>query len=80
VVAGVFTPSNGLAAFTPNYAAVLFDGIGPNGTKRRVIVRRCLNTANLEMAYKKDKQLLVPVEFFSHFVSASIAPFSIAEA
>lgn len=80
ITAGVFTPSNGLAAFTPNYAAILFDGIGPGGLKRRIIVRRALNVANLDAAYKKDKQVLVPVEFFGHFVSASIAPFSIAEA
>ena len=76
VVANKFTPSNGLAAFTPNYAAILVDGIAPGGFKRRVIVRKALQIGNVESSYKKDGQTLFPVEFSSHFVTPSIAPFS----
>jgi hypothetical protein len=76
VVANKFTPSNGLAAFTPNYAALLIDGIAPGGFKRRIIVRRALQISTVESAYKKDGQTLFPIEFASHYVSPSIAPFS----
>lgn len=75
VAANKFTPSNGLAAFTPNYAAILLDGIAPGGFKRRVIVRKCLQIGNVESSYKKDGQTLFPVEFAGHYVSSSIAPF-----
>ena len=76
VATNKFTPSNGLTAFTPNYAAILVDGLAPGGFKRRVIVRKCLQIGNVETNYKKDGQTLFPVEFASHYVSASIAPFS----
>jgi hypothetical protein len=75
VVSNTFTPSNGLAAFTPNYAALLVDGIAPGGFRRRVIVRKALQVGNVETSYKKDGQTLFPVDFSSHYVSASIAPF-----
>jgi hypothetical protein len=75
VVANKFTPSNGIAAFAPNYSAILLDGIAPGGFRRRVIVRRCLQVGNVESSYKKDGQTLFPVDFSSHYVSASIAPF-----
>jgi hypothetical protein len=75
IVANKFTPSNGIAAFSPNYSAVLLDGIAPGGFRRRVIVRKVLQIGNVESAYKKDGQTLLPVEFASHYVSSSIAPF-----
>lgn len=80
VAANKFSPSNGLAAFTPNYAAVLLDGLAPGGFRRRIIVRRALQTGNVESAYKKDEQTLFPVEFTGHYVSASILPFSVEDA
>jgi hypothetical protein len=80
VAANKLTPSNGLAAFTPNYAAILLQGIAPGGFRRRFIARKCLQTGNTESAYKKDGQLLIPVEFTGHYVSSSIAPFSIEDA
>lgn len=75
-----YTPTNGLAAFTPPYAALLLEGIAPGGFKRRVIVRKALQVGNAESSYKKDGQTLIPVEFMGHYVSAAIAPFSIEDA
>lgn len=80
VVSNKFTPGNNLVPFSPNYAAILLDGIAPGGFKRRIIIRKGLQTGNVESSYKKDGQTLFPVEFSGHYVSSSIAPFSIEDA
>lgn len=78
--AGVFTPDTGLAAFTPDYQAVLLDGIAPGGFRRRVIVRKVLSVESVGTAYKKDGQTLFPVTFAGHWVSPSIAPYVVTDA
>lgn len=60
------------SATQPNYKAFMLDGYAPGGFRRRVIVRRGLNTASPELAYKKDGMTLIPAEFASHYVSSSI--------
>lgn len=75
-----FTPVNGVAAFQPTYCALLFDGIAPGGKKRRVIVRRALSTDNVEIAYQKDGQAVFSVQFESHAVSSSVAPWIFLDA
>src|SRR5690606_26680444 len=52
--AGVLTADDGLTAFAPAYKAVLLDGIAPGGFRRRIILRKCLSTDSVAMAYKKD--------------------------
>lgn len=80
VAASKFSPTNGIAAFTPNYAAILVRGLAPGGFRRQVILRKSLQTGNVETAYKKDGQTLFPVEFSGHYVSASILPFVFEDA
>jgi hypothetical protein len=80
VVTGKFTPSFGATVFNPNYAALMLDGIAPGGFKRRIILRKGLQIGNVEASYKKDGQFFWPVEFAGHYVSSSIAPFSIEDA
>lgn len=80
IATGAVEPANGLAAFTPNYAALLMDGISPGGFRRRFIARRCLQIGNPGLPYKKDGQVLIPVEYASHFVSSSIAPYKTVDA
>lgn len=63
----------------PHYRAVLFDGFAPGGFIRRVILRRAVNTSDIESAYKKDEQTLIPVEFHGHYVSAEVAPWRIID-
>lgn len=58
--------------FTPFYAAVIIDGRAPAGQRRRVIGRKLLNTADVEQAYSKGDQTLLPVELTAHYVSASV--------
>lgn len=59
--------------FLPYYQAVILDGRAAGVNKRRrVIVRKSLNTADVESAYSKGDQTFIPVEFTAHYVSASI--------
>jgi hypothetical protein len=63
----------------PTYLAIILDGRAPNGKRRRVIARKTLNTADVEMSYSKGDQHLLPVEFTTHYVSASIASMHIVD-
>jgi len=67
--------ANGASVFVPNYSALLFDGFGPNGKRRRFIARRCLAVDGTETAYSKDEQTVLSVKWSAHYVSAAIAPF-----
>lgn len=70
---------NTVAAQQPTYVAVIMDGFAPapaNASyKRRVVLRKVINTSKVESAYAKDKQTFIPVTFKSHYVSPSITPF-----
>lgn len=79
-VAQVLELDNDISAFQPTYSAILFDGVAPGGFRRRVIVRKTLQTASIELAYKKDGQTVIPVEYSLHWVSTSIKPFKIEDA
>lgn len=72
-------PNSDSAATQPNYFAVLLHGWAPAGNRRQVVGRKMLNIANLEAAYQKDGQTLIPVDFAGHYVSASIKPFRIID-
>lgn len=67
------TLDDGLAAFQPAYSAILFDGYAPGGFRRRVIIRKTLQTDSTAQSYKKDDQTLLPVTFMAHWVSASVS-------
>lgn len=63
----------------PNYRAIMFDGFGPNGNRRRVIVRRALQTGDVEAAYAKDGQTVFSVEFTAHYVDGAVSPLYIVD-
>lgn len=71
---------DGLAAFQPAYSALLFDGYAPGGFRRRVIIRKTLQTDSTAHSYKKDDQTLLPVTFTAHWVSSSIKAMNISDA
>ncbi|MGW6912591.1 phage tail tube protein [Kitasatospora sp. NPDC054939] len=75
-----FEPSFASSATQPNYSALLFDGWGAGSLRRRVIVRKVLNTDSIELAYTKDTQTVLKAKFSAHYVSDVIAPLHIAEA
>lgn len=70
-----YTPDDDNAASVPTYSAVLVDGWGPAGKRRRLIVRKVLNLDGIEGAYKRDEQFVFPVTFTGHWVSASVAAY-----
>ncbi|WP_149264295.1 hypothetical protein [Actinomadura sp. K4S16] len=70
-----YTPAMDNSAVSPDYSALLFDGIAPASLRRRVIARKVLNTAAVEQPAQKDGQTLFPVELKGHYVSKSIPPF-----
>jgi len=78
--ANVLEGDDGIAAFLPDYGAILLEGIAPGGFPRRAIFRKVLQTDAVSSAYKKDGQTLIPVTFAGHWVSPSIRPFKIEDA
>lgn len=78
--ANVLELDNDATAFAPAYGAILVDGIAPGGFRRRIILRKSLPTGNLELAYKKDAQVVIPTVFSLHWVSTSIKPLKIEDA
>lgn len=71
-----FDPKMDTSASTPEYCALIFDGVnGDSSLRRRVIARRVLSVAGIGQEYSKDSQTLFPVEFSCHYVSSSIPPF-----
>jgi hypothetical protein len=68
----------------PTYRALLFDGYAPASSagvvkRRRVLVRKVLNTESVGVPYKKGDLTLVPVTFDSFYVSNSLAPFRVID-
>lgn len=78
--ANVLEGDDGLAAFQPDYGALLIDGLAPGGFRRRITLRKTLATESVGTAYKKDAQTLIPVTWTLHWVSPSIRPFKIEDA
>lgn len=72
-------PLNVTSATQPTYIAVLLDGYAPAGFRRRVIIRKALNTSSIQSAYAKDKETYIPVTFNGHYVSSSITPFHVVD-
>lgn len=71
---------DGIAAFAPPYGAVMIDGLGPNGVRRRIILRKTLATDSVGVAYKKDGQTVAPVTWTAHWISPSIKPVTVEDA
>lgn len=76
---GKLSLASNIDAFKSEYGAIIVDGIAPEGMRRRIIIRKTLSTENVEMAYKKDDQTVIPVTFSSYFVSSSISPIEIID-
>lgn len=64
--------TDGIGAFQPTYGALIADGYAPGGTRRRIKLRKVVQSDSTAQSYKKDDQTLIPVTFMAHFVSASI--------
>jgi hypothetical protein len=80
-VAGVqkYEPDTGTSATQPDYKAILLDCFAPAQRKRRIGLRRVLNTSGVEFAYQKENQSVYTVTWNIHYVSDSIRPFFILD-
>jgi hypothetical protein len=63
----------------PIFSAFIIDGYAPGGFKRRIILRRALQTSDVKMSQSKKDQTALSVEFTTLYVSASIKPFRIVD-
>lgn len=74
---------NTVAASQIPYFATILDGyaVGPANSnfRRRVLLRKVVNTSKVESAFAKDKQTFIPVMFKSHYVSGTVSPFRITD-
>jgi hypothetical protein len=75
-----YDPDTGGSENEPDYKAIIFDGFGARGLRRRVILRKCLNTENLEVEATKDGQQVYAVKFKAYYVSSVIKPYRILQA
>lgn len=70
-----FTPKMDTSAATPEYSALVFEGIAPNSKRRWVFARKVLSVATIGQESTKDSQTTFPVEFSCHYVTNAIPPF-----
>jgi hypothetical protein len=72
-------PKSDVTSFTPVYRAFLLDGIAPGGFRRRVILRKAVQTAASALAHAPGTQTVIPATFRTTYVSASIKPFKVVD-
>lgn len=75
-----YEPEMDNSAVDPDYSTILIDGIADNSRRRRIHARKTLQTENMESAYKKDEQWVIPASFSTHYVSATVPPYKITDA
>jgi hypothetical protein len=75
-----FDPSTTDSSNSPVYRAFLFDGYGAGGYRRRVIIRKGLNTAAVKVDSNKTDQQAYDLKVKAHYVSSSIKPWRVVQA
>lgn len=65
-------PVGDVTSFTPVYRAFILDGIAPGGFRRRVIIRKAIQTAASALPHSPTAQTVIPVTFRATYVSSSI--------
>jgi hypothetical protein len=63
----------------PTYYALILDGYGPGGDRRRAIVRKVVQTEAIKMENKKDDPQVFELSMLAHYVSASVEPIHIVD-
>lgn len=75
-----YEPDMGDSSNSPDYKALIFDGFGAGGLRRRVIVRKVINVESVELESSKDGQQAYAVSLEGHYVSSAIAPYKVVQA
>jgi hypothetical protein len=80
---GTFEPNYGQFASQLPYAALIMDGWAPGpintNYRRRIILRKTLQTSKIDLGYAKDKQVGIPVVWQAFFVSNTTSLLHIAD-
>jgi hypothetical protein len=63
----------------PTYYALIIDGYGPLGDRRRVIVRKVVQTDSVKLENKKDDPQTFALSMLAHYISASVKPIHIVD-
>jgi hypothetical protein len=63
----------------PTYYALIIDGYGPGGDRRRAIVRKVVQVKALKLENKKDDPQVFELEMLAHYVSSAIKPIHIVD-
>lgn len=75
-----FEPNYGPTASQLPYCAILVDGFAPDtatiNNRRRLVLRRVLQTGKVELVNKKDAQAGIAVQFEAYYVNKNVAPFA----
>ncbi|PKV95923.1 hypothetical protein ATK30_6856 [Amycolatopsis echigonensis] len=78
-----FEPNYGQFASQLPYAAIILDGwaVSPANVnfRRRIILRKTMQTSKVELNYTKDKQVGLSCTWQAYYVSNVIAPYHIAD-
>lgn len=75
-----YEPDDDNSADSPTYKAIIFDGVGGAGLRRRVFIRKALSTDNVDVSNSKEDQQVYPVTFTSHYVSAAVKSWRVVNA
>jgi len=75
-----YEPNMDNSAVNPEYSTIIVDGIADSSRRRRIHARKTLQTENMEAAYKKDEQWVIPGSFSTHYVSSGTPPYKITDA
>lgn len=67
----MYEPAEENSGTAQTYKAVILDGTGGSGLRRRIVIRKVLSTENVETAHGKEDQTVIPATFTSHRVSSS---------
>lgn len=75
-----FEPDDVTSGDSPTYKAVIFDGVGGAGLRRRTFIRKVLSTENVDTSQSKEDQSVYPVTFTSHYVGGGIKSWKVVQA
>lgn len=78
-----FEPNYGQFATQVPYVPIILDGWAPSPVnsnfRRRIIIRKALQTGKVDLNYAKDKQLGLSVQFQAYYVNNTTSPVHVCD-
>jgi hypothetical protein len=75
-----YEPADQDSSNEPTYKAIIYDGYGAGGYRRRAIIRKVLNIEEVPIEASKENQQAFNVTFDAHYVSSAVKPYKIIQA